>query len=96
MTHRNKYLVTTNALTGEIESVEQLGSAGELISVDPSTLLAAGFAARHDLDTIASAVEPGVFVSPELPHVSAAGSHRTAPGIFLSSELPIAQPDRLS
>jgi hypothetical protein len=89
MTHRNKYLVTTNAHTGEIESVEQLGSAGELISVDPSTLLAAGFAPGR-VELAASRVEPGVFLSPELPDISAVAPQRTAPGVFISSELPIA------
>lgn len=88
MSKLHKYLVTTDADTGEVIRVEQLGSAGDLTEVAPETLGALKVAAVVDgavrePDAAQAEQAPGVFISGELP-----GVDEEAPGIFVSGELP--------
>jgi hypothetical protein len=89
MSRQHKYLVTTNAETGEIESVEQMGSAGELITVDPSTLLGSSVAPRRAVVQAQGEAAPGVFISPELPDVGNGDVETATPGVFFGgAEVP--------
>ena len=91
MSERFKYLVTTDAETGEVIRVEQLGSAGDLTEVQVENLGGlklvpiAGDAVREP-DAEHAEEAPGVFVSGELP-----GAEEEAPGVFFSGELSGAE-----
>lgn len=99
MSRQHKYLVTTNAETGEIETVEQIGSLGELIRVDPTTLLGASVAAPRLIEQEGDAepreveaAAPGVFFGgSEMPDVRAAEA--ATPGVYFHGpELPDVAP----